>query len=72
MDVTLKPGTPFIMPVSFWYAEVYVDGSIDPFLPDAVFTESNVLVKIDGKTVIDSDKVDLSKFYVKPADGAAG
>lgn len=66
MDLTLKPGTPFVLPVAFWYVEVYLDGSVDPVLADAVFTESDVLVTIDGKAVIDSDRQDLSRFYVPP------
>lgn len=66
LDITLKPGTPFVLPVVFWYAEVYMDGTVDPFMPDAVFTESNVLVTIDGKVIINSERDDLSSFYVPP------
>ena len=68
LDVTLKPGTSFVMPVTGWTQEVYLDGHFDPFLDDAVFTESNVYVAIDGKAVIDSTRQDLSRFYVTPTE----
>jgi len=64
LNVTLKPGTPFVLPVAVWYGAKYEDGSVDPVLPDAVFTQSDVLVTVDGKTTIDSDRDDLTKYYV--------
>ncbi len=43
-----------------------MDGTVDPFLPDSVFTDSFLILKIDGRTVIDSRRHDLSKYYVPP------
>jgi hypothetical protein len=69
LDVTLKPGTPFVLPVAIWFGEKY---STPPGLPDdaplnaSVFTGSNVLVKVDGVAVIDSHKGDLARWYVAP------
>ncbi|HVK08340.1 MAG TPA: hypothetical protein VM597_06135 [Gemmataceae bacterium] len=67
IDVTLKPGTAFAMPVAVWIGEYYEVGE-DPYLPDSVFLDSDVLVRMDGKTIIDSDRDDLRKFYVPPTD----
>lgn len=67
-DVTLKPGSPFVLPVAVWFGEEYESGAVDPVLPAGVFTQSTVTVQVDGKTVMSSDRDDLEKFYVPPTD----
>jgi len=67
MDVTLKPGQSFVMPVAGWTRAILETG-IEPILDDEVFTGSNVLVTIDGKPVLDSTRDDLAKYYVPPTD----
>jgi hypothetical protein len=55
LDVTLKPGTPFVLPVAIWFGEKYNNGLPDDApLSASVFTGSHVLVKVDGVAVIDS------------------
>lgn len=67
IDVTLKKNQSFVLPLVAWTQEVYADGSVDPFLPDAVFTDSRLVLKIDGRTVLDTRRGDdLSGFYVGP------
>jgi len=69
LNVSLKTGTPFVLPVAVWFGEKY-----DPAtgLPDdaplsaSVFTGSNVLVKVDGVAVIDSHRDNLARWYVAP------
>ena len=48
MDITLKPGTSFVLPVLGWTREKYLDLHLDPFLADSVFTDTAVYVTIDG------------------------
>jgi hypothetical protein len=66
-DVTLKPGTPFILPVAIWYGESYNTGQEDDAeLDRSVFTGSNVLVRVDGTAIIDSNVDDLARWYIGP------
>ena len=67
-DVTLKPGTPFVLPVAIWYGESYNTGQQpDAPLPESVFTNSHTLVSVDGKSIIDSNVDDLSRWYIGPS-----
>lgn len=66
IDVTLKRNQSFVLPLAGWTREVYLDGTLDPFLPDSVFTDSRLVLKIDGQTVLDSAVDDLADFYVEP------
>lgn len=68
LDVTLKPGTPFVLPIAVWYGESYNTGQQDDAEVDAsVFTGSHVLITMDGDAIIDSDVDDLSDWYVAPS-----
>jgi hypothetical protein len=68
-DVTLQPGTPFVLPVFTWVGETYVqDVPDDEPLPDEIFTNMEVLVTLDGRTLIDSDTDDLGDFLFGPVD----
>jgi hypothetical protein len=65
LTATLKPGSPFVLPVAQWYWERYegypeVPG--DEVLPEGSFTD--VLVTLDGRTLIDEDN--LGDFYFGP------
>jgi hypothetical protein len=68
-DVTLQPGTAFTMPLVAWVGETY-----DPALgiPDdvpfdrSIFTDPDLLVTLDGQTLIDSDVDDLTNYYFGP------
>jgi hypothetical protein len=66
IDVTLKKNQSFVLPLLAWTREVYQDGTKDPFLPDSAFTDARVVLKIDGRTVLDSSRDDLDAFYVDP------
>jgi len=66
IDVTLKKNQSFVLPLLGWTREVYQDGTTDPFLPDAAFADARVVLKIDGRTVLDSGRDDLEDFYVGP------
>lgn len=67
MSLTLAPGTPFVLPVAVWFGESYNTGQQDDAEVDAsIFTDSHVLVKMDGVAIIDSDVDDLSDYYVAP------
>jgi hypothetical protein len=68
LEVTVGPGTPFVMPVATWAGETYSNGSSDPVLPAEIFTTSNALVKIDGKTVLDSERSNFESFYFGPVE----
>ena len=73
LDVSLKPGTPFVLPVTIWYGESYEPGlgyPDDPALPADLFTDpaKNVIaVYIDGSPVMDSTRASVSPFYFGPA-----
>jgi hypothetical protein len=73
-DVSLRPGTPFVLPVAVWVGERYhPDDGVpdDPELPDYLFTDppirNLIIVYIDGKPVMDSTVASLSPFYFGPA-----
>jgi hypothetical protein len=69
LDVRLRPGTPFVMPIAVWVGETYEpDLGIPDDLPldPSVFTESNVLITIDGRPIIDSQEDDLRAYYFGP------
>ena len=67
MELTLEPGTPFVLPVAVWFGESYDTGQQDDAEVDgAIFTGSRVLVTLDGDAIIDSDVDDLSDWYFGP------
>lgn len=70
LDVTLEPGTPFVLPISTFVGETYLpELNIPDDVPvaDAVFTDSDVLVTLDGRALINSEIDDLSDYYFGPA-----
>jgi hypothetical protein len=73
LDVSLKPGTPFVLPVTIWYGETYrpdLGYPDDPALPADLFTDPTknlIKVYIDGKAVMDSTLASVSPFYFGPA-----
>jgi len=73
LNVTLKPGTPFVMPVTGWYGETYLPAlgyPDDPVLPAELFTDPGknlIKVYIDGKPLMDSTRASVSPFYFGPA-----
>jgi hypothetical protein len=67
LDVTLAPGTPFVLPIAAWYGESYNNGwKVDAPLKRSVFTGSRVRVKIDGQSIIDSRVDNLNDWYIAP------
>ena len=67
VDVALKSGTPFLLPIAAWYGESYNNGLPDDApLSASVFTGSHVLIQLDGSTLIDSNVDDLSRWYFGP------
>jgi hypothetical protein len=73
LDVSLKPGTPFVLPVTVWYGERYLPQlgyPDDPALPKDLFTDPDknlIKVYIDGKPVMDSTRHSVNPFYFGPA-----
>ena len=67
LEITLSPGTPFVLPEYSWIREEYTDGSVDPVLDDAVaLAAGHPTLTIDGATVVsEQNKAD---FYVAATD----
>ena len=67
LEITLPPGTPFVLPEFSWVGELYEDGSVDPPMDnDVALNAASINLTIDGKTVIsDANK---AAFYVPPTD----
>jgi hypothetical protein len=67
LNVSLPPGSPFVLPVVTWVQEKYEDDSTDPAFPDEIFTNNpgNPIIKvyIDGKPVMDSTQASVNPFY---------
>jgi hypothetical protein len=73
LDVSLRPGTPFVLPVTVWYGESYepvLGYPDDPALPADLFTDpakNQISVYVDGNRVMDSTIASVSPFYFGPA-----
>ena len=72
LDIALRPGTPFVLPVVSWVGETY-DPALgyddDPVLPAEIFTDASqvtIKVSIDGKPVMDSTSTSVGPFYFGP------
>jgi hypothetical protein len=67
LDVTLRGGQSFTLPVFLYIGESYAEKSVpadNPAdVPAGVFTDAEVFVTLDGKPLIDSDNDDLSDFF---------
>jgi len=71
LDVSLANGQALALPMFTFYGESYLPetGLADDdssFPPADVFTSAEVLIKLDGKIILDSSKDDLSPFYFDP------
>jgi hypothetical protein len=76
LDLTLKPGTPFVLPVFAWLGETYSGPGgagypDDPVVPARFFTDRDpnkaiMKVYIDGKRVMDSTKASVKPFSYGP------
>jgi len=70
LDQTLEPGTAFAYPIRLAYGEVYEDGTEDDpddplWSPDAIM-DVELLVTVDGETLIDSAEDDLEDWFFGP------
>jgi hypothetical protein len=70
-DVTVKPGTPFVLPIAVFIGELYgpdvdVPFNPDPEVPESVFEGTDILITLDGKPIIDSTTEDKFRYYVPP------
>jgi hypothetical protein len=66
LEITLRPGTPFVLPQASWIAERYDNGTPDdPMIPNDVFLEGvSPSFYIDGRLVMsDANK---AAYYVPP------
>jgi len=67
LEITLAPGTPFVLPEFSWVGELYEDGSVDPPMDnDVALNAADINLTIDGKTVISNDN--KAAFYVPLTD----
>ena len=69
LPVTLRPGERFVLPLFAYIGERYLEAGLeddDPAdLPDGVVSDARVLLKLDGKTLIDSEADDMSELFVE-------
>ena len=67
IDVTLKPGQKFALPVFVFIGETYAEPGIpddEPsMLPAEVLTGARILVTLDGRPVLDGSRDDVNDFY---------
>jgi hypothetical protein len=63
LDVTLKPGQGFVLPLFFLLGTSYTDGVTppDPLVDPAFFSTLNLTLKIDGVTVING--INLTDYF---------
>jgi hypothetical protein len=52
LTVSLGKGKSFFLPILAWVGERYLDGSEDQFLDKSVFNASEILVRLDGRTIV--------------------
>ncbi len=66
LAITLRPWTPFVLPLSVWYAERYNNGTPDdPMIPNADYLAGvSPSLYIDGRKIV-SDRNEAT-FYVPP------
>ena len=71
LEVSHPRNTAFVMGIAAWIGETY-DPELgipdDTPLDSELFLNSNVLITMDGKKVIDSSQGSLYKFYYGPTD----
>ena len=74
LEVAMKPGTPFVLPIVAWLGERY-DGPggcgcpDDPPLPQSATTAGPIIVTLDGVTLIEGTDTtgNVTEFYYGPA-----
>jgi hypothetical protein len=76
--LTVRPGTAFVVPVLAIFADTYSpdggdpsDDIYDPFIQGLLrqlFTDLEVLVTLDGRTLLDSETDDLLRYVTAPYD----
>lgn len=69
LDITLKPGTPFVLPVISLSGETYVNDILPPddLLPyESSLLTADITVTLDGKTILQSP-ADNQKYLYGPA-----
>ena len=66
LEITVKPGTPFVLPLFAWVGERYNTGQPDdpPMSNEVMLSSLNPMLTIDGRTVITS--ANQAQFYVPP------
>lgn len=64
LEVALKPGQSFMLPIAVWQGEFYADGGEDAVVPDSSMNRSEFFVTIDGKTVAEKEAGVKSPLYV--------
>lgn len=64
---SVRFGKVLVLPLTFWLGESYDDGSVDdPADYPFDFKASRVLLKVDGRVVVDSNRTKLDCLYVPP------
>jgi hypothetical protein len=70
LAITLRPGTPFVLPLAVWTVERYIGYPVtpdDPAIPDKAFLQGvTPSFSIDGRAIVtDSNK---AAYYVSPTE----
>ncbi|MCU0725164.1 MAG: hypothetical protein MUE73_05145 [Planctomycetes bacterium] len=65
IDVSLKTGQKFVLPIWVIVGETYEGGYCDDpdDYPMEWITDADVLVRLDGRTLVDSEEDDLADFF---------
>jgi len=64
LNVTLRPGTAFVLPILTWIGETYVENlPNDTPLGEVNFSGATVKVTLDGQTLLDSTTEAIGKYY---------
>jgi hypothetical protein len=65
LDIEVKAGTPFVLPIIAWLGEIYENGDIDTPYPDEWFgTYVSGPVTLDGQPIVQ----DFQAYYVPPTN----
>jgi hypothetical protein len=68
IDVTLRPGERFVLPLFAFVGERYLEDLDDDDpddLPAGAVSDARVLLTLDGKTLIDSEVDDMSELFIE-------
>jgi hypothetical protein len=65
LDIEIKAGTPFVLPIIAWLGEIYLDGHVDAPYPDEWFgTYISGPVTLDGQPIVQN----FQAYYVRPTN----